>query len=126
MTANSMPGAGIPRRPDGHRGSRRTATTALGDLTWPEVERLAADGAVLGAAVGATEQPGPHLPMATDTDVAMALAPRLAARRRDVIVAPPVGYGSSGEHSSFAGAISIGWDALELMLVELGRSAAET
>jgi mycofactocin precursor peptide peptidase len=126
MTAKSMPGAGIPHRPDGHRGSRGTATTALGDLTWPEVEQLAADGAVLAVPVGATEQHGPHLPMATDTDVAMALAGRLAARRRDVIVAPPVGYGSSGEHAGFAGTISIGQDALELMLVELGRSAAQT
>jgi hypothetical protein len=83
-------------RPDGHRGSRRGVATALGDLTWPEAEELAADGAVLAVPVGATEQHGPHLPMATDTDVAMALAARLAARRRDVIVAPPVGYGSSG------------------------------
>jgi creatinine amidohydrolase len=90
------------------------------------VEQLAADGAVLAVPVGATEQHGPHLPMATDTDVAMALAGRLAARRRDVIVAPPVGYGSSGEHAGFAGTISIGQDALELMLVELGRSAAQT
>jgi creatinine amidohydrolase len=121
-----MSGAAIRYRPDGQRGSKRGAATALGDLTWPEVEELAADGAVLAVPVGATEQHGPHLPMATDTDVVMALAARLAARRRDVIVAPPVGYGSSGEHSSFAGAISIGWDALELMLVELGRSAAET
>jgi mycofactocin precursor peptide peptidase len=88
--------------------------------------KLAADGAVLAVPVGPTEQHGPHLPMATDTDVVTALAARLAARRRDVIVAPPVGYGSSGEHASFAGTISIGWDALELMLVELGRSAAET
>ena len=126
MTARSMSGAAIRYRPDGQRGSKRGAATALGDLTWPEVEELAADGAVLAVPVGATEQHGPHLPMATDTDVVMALAARLAARRRDVIVAPPVGYGSSGEHWSFAGAISIGWDALELMLVELGRSAAET
>jgi mycofactocin precursor peptide peptidase len=126
MTARSMSGAAIRCRPDGQRGSKRGAATALGDLTWPEVEELAADGAVLAVPVGATEQHGPHLPMATDTDVVMALAARLAAQRRDVIVAPPVGYGSSGEHSSFAGAISIGGDALELMLVELGRSAAET
>jgi creatinine amidohydrolase len=126
MTARSMSGAAIRYRPDGQRGSKRGAVAALGDLTWPEVEELAADGAVLAVPVGATEQHGPLLPMTTDTDVVMALAARLAARRRDVIVAPPVGYGSSSEHSSFAGAISIGWDTLELMLVELGRSAAET
>jgi mycofactocin precursor peptide peptidase len=100
--------------------------TALGDLSWPEAERLAAAGAVLAVPVGSTEQHGPHLPLSTDTDVAVALATRLAASRGDVIVAPPVGYGSSGEHAGFAGTISIGQEALELMLVELGRSAAET
>jgi creatinine amidohydrolase len=100
--------------------------TALGDLTWPEAERLAAAGAVLAVPVGSTEQHGPHLPLSTDTDVAVALTTRLAARRGDVIVAPPVAYGSSGEHAGFAGTISIGQEVLELMLVELGRSAAET
>ena len=69
--------------------------TALADLTWPEAERLAAAGAMLAVPVGSTEQHGPHLPLSTDTDVAVALAGRLAARRGDVVVAPPVGYGSS-------------------------------
>jgi mycofactocin precursor peptide peptidase len=41
----------------------------------------------------------------------------------DVLVAPAVAYGASGEHQDFAGTLSIGRDALELMLVELGRSA---
>src|SRR5215469_1218313 len=99
---------------------------ALGDLTWPEAERLAAAGAMLAVPLGSTEQHGLHLPLSTDTDVAVALAGRLAARRGDVVVAPPVGYGSSGEHAGFAGTISIGQQALELMLLELGRSAAET
>lgn len=99
---------------------------ALGDLTWPEAERLAAAGAMLAVPLGSTEQHGLHLPLSTDTDVAVALAGRLAARRGDVVVAPPVGYGSSGEHAGFAGTISIGQEAVELTLVELARSAAET
>jgi len=73
--------------------------------------------------VGSTEQHGPHLPLSTDTDVAVALAGRLAERRDDVLVAPPVPYGSSGEHAGFAGTLSIGAAATELLLVELGRSA---
>jgi mycofactocin precursor peptide peptidase len=101
-------------------------TPALGDLTWPHAQRLAAAGAMLAVPVGSTEQHGPHLPLSTDTDVAVALAGGLAARRADVVVAPPVGYGSSGEHAGFAGTISIGQQALELTLLELGRSAAET
>ena len=100
--------------------------TVLGDLTWPQAQRLAAAGAMLAVPVGSTEQHGPHLPLSTDTDVAVALAARLAARRAGVVVAPPVGYGSSGEHAGFAGTISIGQQALELTLLELGRSAAET
>lgn len=103
-----------------------TPVTALGDLTWPQAQRLAAAGAMLAVPVGSTEQHGPHLPLSTDTDVAVALAARLAARRADVVVGPPVGYGSSGEHAGFAGTISIGRQALELTLLELGRSAAET
>jgi len=43
-----------------------------------------------------------------------------------VLVAPPVGYGSSGEHAAFPGTLSIGQGALELLLVELGRSATLT
>ncbi|HEX3387561.1 MAG TPA: mycofactocin biosynthesis peptidyl-dipeptidase MftE [Streptosporangiaceae bacterium] len=100
--------------------------TLLADLTWPEAARLAAEGALLAIPVGSTEQHGPHLPLSTDTDIAAALAGRLAARRPGVVIAPPVSYGSSGEHAGFAGTLSIGQAALELVLTELGRSAAET
>ena len=42
------------------------------------------------------------------------------------VVAPPVAYGASGEHHGFAGTLSIGRSATELVLLELGRSATET
>src|ERR1700729_1025286 len=97
--------------------------TLLADLTWPEAGRLAAAGALLAIPVGSTEQHGPHLPLSTDTDIAIALTGRLAARRPGVVVAPPVAYGSSGEHAGFPGTLSIGQVAVELVLVELIRSA---
>ena len=100
--------------------------TELAGLTWPEAGELGAAGAMLAVPVGATEQHGPHLPLSTDTDVAVALCARLARSRPDVAVAPAVAYGSSGEHQGFAGTLSIGQEALELLLVELGRSAALT
>lgn len=40
------------------------------------------------------------------------------------LVAPAIAYGASGEHQSFPGTISIGAEALTLLLVEYGRSAA--
>jgi mycofactocin system creatininase family protein len=98
----------------------------LGDLPWPDVAERAAAGAILAVPVGATEQHGPHLPLTTDTDIAEALCAGLAAVRPDVLVAPAVAYGSSGEHAGFAGTLSIGQEATELLLLELGRSAAET
>ena len=74
--------------------------------------------------LGSTEQHGPHLPLDTDTRIATAVA-RAVAERLDWLVAPPIAYGASGEHQSFTGTISIGTDALTLLLVEYGRSAAE-
>jgi creatinine amidohydrolase len=39
------------------------------------------------------------------------------------MLAPPVGYGASGEHEDFPGTISIGTATLRALLVEYGRSA---
>ncbi len=94
--------------------------TDLGSLASPEVDP---SGLVLLVPLGATEQHGPHLPLDTDTRVAVAACGALAARRPDVVVAPALPYGSSGEHAGFAGTLSIGQDALELVAVELVRSA---
>ncbi len=103
-----------------------TVTTArpwrLADLTWPEVAERAA-ASVLAVPLGATEQHGPHLPFTVDTELADALCERLARARPWVVVAPALPYGSSGEHNGFPGTLSIGQQAVELLLVELVRSA---
>lgn len=96
----------------------------LADLTWPEAGQRSQQ--VLVVPVGSTEQHGPHLPLSTDTDVARAIAVAVAAGRSDVIVAPALPYGASGEHAGFAGTLSIGQAALEHVVVELVRSATAT
>lgn len=113
-------GTGTGGRGPGGRG------TVLAGLTSPEAGELAAAGALLAIPVASTEQHGPHLPLSTDTDIAAGLCAGLARARADVVVAPPVAYGSSGEHQDFAGTLSIGQEALELLLVELCRSATRT
>ena len=95
-------------------------TARLADLAWPEVAERAAAGAMLAVPLGSTEQHGPHLPLSTDTDIAVALCERLAAARPDVLIAPAVAYGSSGEHAGFAGTLSIGQDATELLVWSWG------
>jgi creatinine amidohydrolase len=96
----------------------------LADLTWPDIGQRS--DAVLAVPLGSTEQHGPHLPLSTDTDIALALCERLAAERTDVLVAPALPYGSAGEHAGFPGTLSIGQAAVELVVLELVRSATET
>ncbi len=106
-----------------NRPAPRSASLGLGQQRWPRVD----EGALLLVPVGSIEQHGPHLPLATDVMVANAVT-RAAAERLDamgtrVLVAPSVNYGASGEHEGFPGTVSIGHEALLLLLAELGRSA---
>ena len=74
--------------------------------------------------LGSLEQHGPHLPLDTDTRIAVAVAARACAGRAGTGLAPAVPIGASGEHADFAGTLSIGTVALTLLLVELGRHAS--
>ncbi|WP_430333789.1 mycofactocin biosynthesis peptidyl-dipeptidase MftE [Rhodococcus sp. ACT016] len=88
----------------------------LARTPWPDVAR---DELTVAVPVGSFEQHGPHLPLDTDTRIASAVARALTG----VVVAPAIEYGASGEHEGFAGTISLGSAALEMLLVEYGRSA---
>ncbi len=91
----------------------------LAELTWPEVP----SGALLVVPIGSCEQHGPHLPLDTDLRIADALCVALADARDDVVIAPPVSIGASGEHEAFPGTLSIGTLVLEAVVIELVRSA---
>jgi mycofactocin precursor peptide peptidase len=91
----------------------------LGGLAWPDVPHRP----TVLVPIGSTEQHGPHLPLDTDAAIATAVADALALKAKgQVVVAPAVSYGSSGEHQSFAGTVSIGSEVLRLLIVELVRS----
>lgn len=91
----------------------------LTQTTWTALE----PGCRVLVPIGSTEQHGPHLGLGTDTALAVAVASRLAdSVRGTTYVAPPLAIGASGEHQGFPGLMSIGNEALELMVVELVRS----
>jgi mycofactocin system creatininase family protein len=93
----------------------------LGELTTTDVGKAAAP--ILLVPIGSCEQHGPHLPLDTDTRIAVAVCDRVVARLRGVFVGPAVGVGASGEHAGFPGTLSIGTEALTELIVELVRSA---
>lgn len=93
----------------------------LGDHPWTSLAD--APPPVVAVPVGSCEQHGPHLPLDTDTRIAVELAQRLAHRRPDVLIAPPIAIAASGEHQDFPGTLSIGSEVLGRVLVELVRSA---
>jgi mycofactocin system creatininase family protein len=94
----------------------------LAGMRWPDVE--AGARRLLVVPVGSLEQHGPHLPLDTDTRIAVAVARRACAGRDGVALAPAFGIGASGEHAAFPGTLSIGAEALAACLIELGRHAS--
>lgn len=82
-------------------------TTDMTRMTSPEI-RAAIDRGMTTAvvALGAQEQHGAHLPMATDTIWGESLATLLAERIGNALVAPAVRVGFSPEHMNFAGTIT--------------------
>nr|WP_232303669.1 mycofactocin biosynthesis peptidyl-dipeptidase MftE [Pseudofrankia sp. DC12] len=100
-----------------------SSSRRLGELRWPEIEGPLP---IVLFPLGSTEQHGPHLPVDTDTRIAVAIATAVATRLPGAFVAPALGYGASGEHAGFPGTLSLGTAALKLALVELVRSADDT
>ncbi|RFU20131.1 mycofactocin biosynthesis peptidyl-dipeptidase MftE [Geodermatophilus marinus] len=93
--------------------------SSLAGAVWPELP----ERPLLLVPLGAVEQHGHHLPLATDTTVACAVAEAAVDDLPAALLAPPLAYGASGEHEEFPGTVSIGTEALAGLLVEYGRSA---
>jgi mycofactocin precursor peptide peptidase len=93
----------------------------LAARTWTEVDERPAP--IVVVPVGSCEQHGPHLPLDTDAIIATTLSRRLAERRAECIVAPPIAVTASGEHRGFAGTLSIGTEIMAGVVIELARSA---
>src|SRR6204780_625152 len=93
----------------------------LAGMRWPDIE--ASPRRLLVLPVGSLEQHGPHLPLDTDTRIAVAGARGAWAGRAGGAPAPAFAIGASGEHAGFPGTLSIGTEALMSSLIELGRHA---
>lgn len=83
----------------------------MADMTYPEIERAARQGAVALWGLGVIEQHGPHLPLATDVYVPMAILRgarrRLAARGIDSVIVPPFYWGVNHVTGGFTGSFVV-------------------
>jgi creatinine amidohydrolase len=96
----------------------------LDEMSWPEVEaELAAGRDTVVIAFGATEQHGPHMPLATDALIGDHLA-RLVAEQLGAFVAPTVRIGCSEHHLEFPGTLSISEPTFHALVADLVRSLA--
>jgi creatinine amidohydrolase len=96
--------------------------TWLQNLTWEEVqERLDGGKRTIILPIGSTEQHGRHLPLGTDTMVAIALAEE-AAQKTDILVAPPLWFGWSPHHMVLPGTITIRPEVLAEVVYDVVES----
>ena len=78
----------------------------FGAHTWREIEQLARSGTVVVIPSGAVEVYGPHLPLASDSIVADAVA-HAVAQRLGALCAPLIAVGNSRDLMSFPGTLTV-------------------
>lgn len=84
-----------------------TGSVWLQDMTWEEIkQKIDNSDKTIILPFGSTEQHGPHLPVGTDTMVAVTLA-QDAAQKTGIPVAPPLWFGWSPHHMVLPGTITI-------------------
>lgn len=91
----------------------------LARASWPDVANATSRGALAILAIGATEQHGAHLPLTTDTDLALEVARRIADRLGALLL-PPVTYGDTWNNEAFAGTLSLRPGTLTAIVEDIG------
>lgn len=102
----------------------------MAEMTWPEIELAAGRGAVALWSVGATEQHGPHLPVAVDALIPFELSLRLASRL-DLVIVPPQQFGHrsrplSGGGQGFPGTTSLRAETLIAVVADVVAELARS
>lgn len=93
-------------------------------MTWITSATATESRASSGVAVlpiGSFEQHGDHLPLATDTMIASAVAQRVADAH-GLLLLPPITIACSHEHSAWPGTVSISATTLTLIVEDIRRS----
>jgi creatinine amidohydrolase len=101
----------------------------MADMTYVEVQKAADNGAVALWALGAIEEHGPHLPLATDVYIPTAqllqIKQRLADRKINSLIVPPYYWGVNQVTGSFPGSIDIRPEVMTELMTDVFRSLSK-
>lgn len=98
----------------------------MADMTFPQIVQAAQDRAVVLWGLGVIEQHGPHLPLATDVYMPVALLRRVRARLKErhvpSIIMPPFYWGVNHVSALFPGTFEVRPAIMIEMMVDLIKS----
>jgi creatinine amidohydrolase len=99
------------------------------EMTWTEVDEALKDRPVALVPVGAIEAHGPHLPLTTDSVIALEMARRGAAKLKErsvpSLILPPVQFTVAEFGADFAGTISVSPETAVALLRDVALAAAK-
>ncbi len=97
----------------------------LDQLTSPEIENLSKNIPVI-IPIAATEQHGPHLPLATDRMIGAYFLDQLNQEiSSKLLIVPPISVGCSVHHMDFLGTLSLTHDTFTAVVEDLVQSLLE-
>ncbi|SHE98906.1 creatinine amidohydrolase [Modicisalibacter ilicicola DSM 19980] len=99
------------------------------DMTSPELSGVITEESVAVLPLAAIEQHGAHLPLSTDLDIGLGLlaaATALLPETFALFELPPLAIGSSQEHGSFAGTLSLPPETAIAVIEAYGDSLARS
>jgi creatinine amidohydrolase len=101
----------------------------MADMTYVELEEATRSGAVALWALGAIEEHGPHLPLATDVYVPAAqllqIRQRLAEKKVKSVIVPAYYWGVNRVTGSFPGSIDIRPEVMTELMTDVFRSLSK-
>lgn len=90
----------------------------LDELTTTEFKERIDSKTMVIWPIGAVEEHGPHLPLSTDSLQPEHIAERVA-ERTGALIAPPLRYGYLRQTAPFPGSISLRWDTLRSIALDI-------
>jgi creatinine amidohydrolase len=98
------------------------------EMSWTEIEAALKERPIALLPVGNTEAHGPHLPVAADTLIAVAIARRTALKLKQknlhALIAPPITFCASELAADFPGTVSLPADTAVALVRDVCRSLA--